>query len=34
MVYIDRASREKFKADFDAFLARTLTATPVNNAER
>jgi carboxypeptidase C (cathepsin A) len=33
MVYIDRASREKFKGDFDAFLDRALTATPVNNAE-
>jgi len=33
MVYIDKASREKFKGDFDAFLSRTLTATPVNNAE-
>jgi carboxypeptidase C (cathepsin A) len=34
MVYVDRASREKFKGDFDAFLGRTLSATPVNNAER
>ena len=34
MVYIDRASREKFKGDFDTFLGRTLTATPVNNADR
>jgi carboxypeptidase C (cathepsin A) len=34
MVYIDKVSREKFKGDFDAFLSRTLTATPVNNAER
>jgi carboxypeptidase C (cathepsin A) len=34
MVYIDRTSREKFKGDFDAFIARALTATPISNAGR
>jgi carboxypeptidase C (cathepsin A) len=34
MVYIDRMAREKFKGDFDAFIARALTATPISNAER
>ena len=34
MVYIDKSSRGKFKGDFDAFLDRTLSATPINNAER
>ncbi|HEX7194322.1 MAG TPA: hypothetical protein VF207_05075 [Chthoniobacterales bacterium] len=34
MVYIDKSSREKFKGDFDAFLDRTLSATPINDAER
>jgi carboxypeptidase C (cathepsin A) len=34
MVYIDKTSRGKFKNDFDTFVARTLTASPVNNADR
>jgi carboxypeptidase C (cathepsin A) len=34
MVYIDKTSRGKFKNDFDAFVARALTAPPVNNADR
>jgi len=34
MVYIDKASREKFKGDFDLFLDRTLNSTPLNNAGR
>jgi carboxypeptidase C (cathepsin A) len=34
MLYIDTPSREKFKNDFDQFISRALTETPVNNAER
>ena len=34
MVYIDKSAREKFKGDFDAFIVRALTATPVSNAVR
>jgi carboxypeptidase C (cathepsin A) len=34
MLYIDAASREKFKNDFDQFIARSLAETPVHNAER
>jgi carboxypeptidase C (cathepsin A) len=34
MLYIDTPSREKFKNDFDQFISRALTQTPVHNAER
>jgi carboxypeptidase C (cathepsin A) len=34
MLYIDAASREKFKSDFDQFIARSLTETSLHNAER
>jgi len=34
MLYIDAPSREKLKNDFDKFIARSLTETPVHNAER
>jgi carboxypeptidase C (cathepsin A) len=34
MLYIDSASRRKFKSDFDEFIDRALTATPLHNAER
>ena len=34
MLYIDSPSRRKLKSDFDEFINRALSATPVNNAER
>jgi carboxypeptidase C (cathepsin A) len=34
MLYIDAPSRAKFKNDFDQFISRSLTETPVPNAER
>jgi len=34
MLYIDTPSREKFKNDFDQFIAGALTESPVHNAER
>ena len=33
MLYIDKSSRAKFKEDFDSFLGRALSSTPINNAE-
>jgi len=34
MLYIDTPSREKFKNDFDRFIAGALTESPVHNADR
>ena len=34
MLYIDTPSREKFKSDFEQFMAKSLTVAPVPNAER
>jgi len=34
MLCIEKGSREKFKSDFEQFLSKTLSAAPINNAER
>jgi carboxypeptidase C (cathepsin A) len=34
MLYIDKASRDKFRSDFDVFLGEALSAKAMSNAER